>query len=162
MPPASNLWTMTQWGLDNLFNPGKRHMDDEKRRLQSTREEIGDNSGGRRIDLEGGTVSISVHGAASISVPTDDTDLTELAEQPEQPEGAGVLAAALEAEDLPTVALASDAEIEPDVVQEAEPPEVVPEVVEAKVEPELEPEPVAAPPAPRRRAVSASAWARQG
>lgn len=33
-------------------------MDEEKRRLQSTREEVGDSSGGRRIDLESGTVTI--------------------------------------------------------------------------------------------------------
>ena len=50
---------MTQWGLDTLFNPAKRHMDEEKRRLQSTREEIGDSSGGKRIDLESGAVTIS-------------------------------------------------------------------------------------------------------
>jgi hypothetical protein len=50
---------MTQWGLDTLFNPSKRHMDEEKRRLQSTREEIGDSSGGRRIDLESGKVTIN-------------------------------------------------------------------------------------------------------
>jgi hypothetical protein len=49
---------MTQWGLDVLFNPAKRHMDEEKRRLQSTREEIGDASGGKRIDLESGKVII--------------------------------------------------------------------------------------------------------
>jgi hypothetical protein len=49
---------MTQWGLDSLFNPAKRHMDEEKRRLQSTREEIGDSSGGKRIDLESGKVVI--------------------------------------------------------------------------------------------------------
>ena len=49
---------MTQWGLDTLFNPAKRHMDEEKRRLQSTREEVGDNSGGKRIDLESGKVVI--------------------------------------------------------------------------------------------------------
>jgi hypothetical protein len=49
---------VTQWGLDTLFNPAKRHMDEEKRRLQSTREEIGDNSGGNRIDLESGKVVI--------------------------------------------------------------------------------------------------------
>ena len=49
---------MTQWGLDTLFNPAKRHMDEEKQRLQSTREEIGDSSGGKRIDLESGKVSI--------------------------------------------------------------------------------------------------------
>jgi hypothetical protein len=49
---------MTQWGLDALFNPAKRHMDEEKRRLQATREEIGDSSGGKRIDLESGKVTI--------------------------------------------------------------------------------------------------------
>lgn len=52
------MGTVTQWGLDTLFNPAKRHMDEEKRRLQSTREEIGDSSGGRRIDLESGKVTI--------------------------------------------------------------------------------------------------------
>lgn len=57
---------MTQWGLDTLFNPAKRHMDEEKRRLQSTREEVGDNSGGRRIDLESGKVVIRK--------PDDDAD----------------------------------------------------------------------------------------
>ena len=50
---------MTQWGLDTLFNPAKRHMDEEKRRLQSTRSEVGDNSGGKRIDLESGKVVIA-------------------------------------------------------------------------------------------------------
>jgi hypothetical protein len=49
---------MTQWGLDSLFNPAKRHMDEEKQRLQSTREEVGDSSGGKRIDLESGKVTI--------------------------------------------------------------------------------------------------------
>jgi hypothetical protein len=55
---------MTQWGLDTLFNPAKRHMDEEKRRLQSTREEIGDNSGGNRIDLDSGKVVIRRDSAA--------------------------------------------------------------------------------------------------
>jgi Family of unknown function (DUF6191) len=49
---------MTQWGLDTLFNPAKRHMDEEKRRLQTTREQVGDSSGGRRVDLESGKVKI--------------------------------------------------------------------------------------------------------
>jgi hypothetical protein len=49
---------MTQWGLDVLFNPAKRHMDDEKQRLQSTREEVGDASKGNRIDLSTGKVVI--------------------------------------------------------------------------------------------------------
>lgn len=63
MPKRSSEWTyaggMTQWGLDVIFNPGKRHMDEEKLRMQSTREEVGDSSGGRRIDLESGRVVIS-------------------------------------------------------------------------------------------------------
>ncbi|SDI87830.1 hypothetical protein SAMN05444157_0599 [Frankineae bacterium MT45] len=49
---------MTQWGLDVLFNPSKRHMDEEKQRLQATRPIIGDASGGKRIDLESGKVRI--------------------------------------------------------------------------------------------------------
>jgi hypothetical protein len=55
---ARTLGGMTQWGLDTLFNPAKRHMDEEKRRLQSTREEVGDSSGGKRIDLESGKVKM--------------------------------------------------------------------------------------------------------
>jgi Family of unknown function (DUF6191) len=50
---------MTQWGIDTLFNPAKRHMDEEKRRLLSTREQLGDSSGGKRIDLESGKVTIA-------------------------------------------------------------------------------------------------------
>lgn len=50
---------MTQWGLEALFNPAKRHVEEEKRRLQATREEIGDSSGGQRIDLESGKVTIT-------------------------------------------------------------------------------------------------------
>lgn len=58
---------MTQWGLDSLFNPAKRHMDEEKRRLQATREEIGDSSGGKRIDLESGKVKIrKANGKATV------------------------------------------------------------------------------------------------
>jgi hypothetical protein len=53
---------MTQWGLDTLFNPAKRHMDEEKRRLQATRQQVGDTSGGKRIDLESGKVRIKPGG----------------------------------------------------------------------------------------------------
>jgi hypothetical protein len=65
---------MTEWGIDTLFNPGKRHMDEEKRRLQSTREEVGDASGGRRIDLESGTVKISRKPKADVPAQDDHTD----------------------------------------------------------------------------------------
>src|SRR3954453_12660401 len=64
---------MTQWGLDSLFNPGKRHMDEEKRRLQSTREEIGDSSGGKRIDLESGKVTIRKTEASESAEDIDET-----------------------------------------------------------------------------------------
>src|ERR1700709_479237 len=67
---------MTQWGLDTLFNPAKRHMDEEKRRLQSTREEIGDSSGGKRIDLESGKVVIRRDDA-------DEDDADEAVDGPE-------------------------------------------------------------------------------
>lgn len=70
---------MTQWGLDTLFNPAKRHMDEEKRRLQSTREEIGDSSGGKRIDLESGKVTIQ----RAAKENDEDSDATEAATPPQ-------------------------------------------------------------------------------
>jgi hypothetical protein len=66
---------MTQWGLDTLFNPAKRHMDEEKQRLQSTREEVGDSSGGKRIDLASGKVTIRRKTAATR--PGEDADLVD-------------------------------------------------------------------------------------
>ena len=70
---------MTQWGVDTLFNPAKRHMDEEKRRLQSTRQEVGDNSGGKRIDLESGKVRISRRSAEEPdpSAEADDSEDTD-------------------------------------------------------------------------------------
>jgi hypothetical protein len=76
---------MTEWGIDTLFNPGKRHMDEEKRRLQSTREEIGDSSGGKRIDLESGVVRIArktdepeTDGPETDELETDELETSEL------------------------------------------------------------------------------------
>jgi hypothetical protein len=71
---------MTEWGIDTLFNPGKRHLDEEKRRLQSTREEVGDSSGGRRIDFESGKVVISRGKSAQQDETTEDAAQTENAE----------------------------------------------------------------------------------
>ena len=71
---------MTQWGLDTLFNPAKRHMDEEKRRLQATREEIGDSSGGKRIDLESGKVKIrrtTAKPPAGEDADLDDADVND-------------------------------------------------------------------------------------
>jgi len=62
---------MTQWGIEALFNPGKRHMDEEKRRLQSTRQEIGDSSGGKRIDLGSGKVTLPGKSKAAASTEDD-------------------------------------------------------------------------------------------
>ncbi|MCU1689217.1 MAG: hypothetical protein JWN61_2546 [Pseudonocardiales bacterium] len=50
---------VTQWGLEAIFNPGKRFDDDERKHLEATREEAGDASGGRRIDLGSGKVVIA-------------------------------------------------------------------------------------------------------
>jgi hypothetical protein len=68
---------MTQWGLDTLFNPAKRHMDEEKRRLLSTREEMGDSSGGKRIDLESGKVTIRRAESDAEETDAEETDAEE-------------------------------------------------------------------------------------
>lgn len=67
---------MTQWGLEAIFNPGKRHDDDERRRLEATREEAGDSSGGKRIDLGSGRVVIS----RPTSKPADTSDAADAAD----------------------------------------------------------------------------------
>src|SRR5690606_15429830 len=71
---------MTEWGIDTLFNPSKRHMDEEKRRLQSTRQEVGDSSGGRRIDLDSGVVVISRKKQAQPSAGDNSDDISKDAE----------------------------------------------------------------------------------
>ncbi len=75
---------MTQWGIDTLFNPSKRHMDEEKRRLQTTREQIGDSSGGRRIDLESGKVTIRKSDEDAESEPKKDRKRSERIEAARQ------------------------------------------------------------------------------
>jgi hypothetical protein len=77
---------MTQWGLDTLFNPAKRHMDEEKQRLQSTREEVGDSSGGKRIDLESGKVTIK-RAARDGDAPVDEADEAAYAAEADEHEG---------------------------------------------------------------------------
>jgi hypothetical protein len=77
---------MTEWGIDTLFNPGKRHMDEEKRRLQSTREEVGDSSGGRRIDLESGAVRISRKEKPEPATPAAEADEVAEADESDTPE----------------------------------------------------------------------------
>jgi hypothetical protein len=76
---------MTQWGLDVLFNPAKRHMDEEKQRLQSTREEVGDASKGNRIDLSTGKVVIRRKAADDAADDaTTEADEAEVAEADEE------------------------------------------------------------------------------
>ncbi|MDJ0341404.1 DUF6191 domain-containing protein [Streptomyces sp. H10-C2] len=45
--------------IDDLFAPGRKHTEDERNRLELTREDAGDNDPGRgSIDLESGKVVI--------------------------------------------------------------------------------------------------------
>ena len=94
---------MTQWGLDVLFNPAKRHMDEEKQRLQSTREEVGDASKGNRIDLSTGKVVIrrkATDASDEAAEAADDAEAAEaLAEtEPAEAEAADQTEATNEAE----------------------------------------------------------------
>lgn len=79
---------MTQWGLDAVFNPAKRHMDEEKQRLQMTRQETGDSSGGDRIDLESGKVVIRRQASETADAEATDTEDEDQRETsaPEAPE----------------------------------------------------------------------------
>ncbi|HEX5565753.1 MAG TPA: DUF6191 domain-containing protein [Streptomyces sp.] len=48
--------------IEELFNPGRRHTNDERRRLENTRVEEGSNDPGRGpIDLASGRVLIRAH-----------------------------------------------------------------------------------------------------
>ncbi|MFJ8166693.1 DUF6191 domain-containing protein [Streptomyces sp. NPDC096136] len=45
--------------IQELFNPGRRHTDEEKKRLELSRTDVGDGDPGRGpIDLDSGTVLI--------------------------------------------------------------------------------------------------------
>jgi len=81
---------MTQWGLDTLFNPAKRHMDDEKQRLQATREEVGDASGGKRIDFASGKVLIRRGTARPAESVDDEADTDQADTDQEQPNSISV------------------------------------------------------------------------
>lgn len=90
---------MTQWGIDALFNPGKRHMDEEKRRLQATRQEIGDSSGGKRIDLSSGKVTLKGRPKPN-ATDADDTADAEDTQDAEDAEDAEDAQDAEDAEDI--------------------------------------------------------------
>ncbi|MFF8277380.1 DUF6191 domain-containing protein [Streptomyces lateritius] len=65
---------------EELFAPGRKHTDDERRRLALTREEPGDGDLSRGpIDLASGRVTIRVPGEGAREMPTDmpDTALTD-------------------------------------------------------------------------------------
>ena len=97
---------MTQWGLDVLFNPAKRHMDEEKQRLQSTREEVGDASKGNRIDLASGKVTIRRKAA--------DADDAEDAEDADESAAAAPAVADTDATDESDVAAGESSNTETD------------------------------------------------
>jgi hypothetical protein len=78
---------VTQWGLEAIFNPGKRFDDDERKHLEATREEAGDASGGRRIDLGSGKVVIAKKDAGEDS----DADTKTSGSEPTGSELAGSL-----------------------------------------------------------------------
>ena len=94
---------MTQWGLDALFNPSKRHMDEEKRRLQATREEIGDASDGKRIDFGTGKVVIKR------KTPTGSEAVESAAAGSEAVESAVAESEAVESEAVESAAAGSEA-----------------------------------------------------
>jgi len=75
---------MTQWGIGSLFNPGQRHAEEEKLRLQSTRDEVGDSSGGQRIDLDLGKVVIRKKPASTVEEDQSDaaSDATDELDDP--------------------------------------------------------------------------------
>ncbi|WP_395512262.1 DUF6191 domain-containing protein [Streptomyces racemochromogenes] len=51
--------------IEELFNPGRRHTDEEKKRLELSRTDVGDGDPGRGpIDLDSGTVLIRPAGGA--------------------------------------------------------------------------------------------------
>ena len=90
---------MTQWGLDVLFNPAKRHMDDEKQRLQSTREEVGDASKGNRIDLGSGRVVIRRKASAEAQDAEAEADAEATEEAADEDEATATGEATATAED---------------------------------------------------------------
>ncbi|MEV7173216.1 DUF6191 domain-containing protein [Streptomyces sp. NPDC093224] len=52
--------------IEELFNPGRKHTDEEKKRLELSRTDVNDNDPGRGpIDLDSGTVVIRPGGRAA-------------------------------------------------------------------------------------------------
>jgi hypothetical protein len=62
-------------------------MDEEKRRLQSTREEIGDSSGGNRIDFESGKVTIRMSSKPKAETDEADDELAEVSDSVDDADG---------------------------------------------------------------------------
>ncbi|OON79746.1 DUF6191 domain-containing protein [Streptomyces tsukubensis] len=68
--------------IDALFAPGRKHSEDEKRRLEMTREQAGDNDPGRGpIDLSSGKVVVRVPGSDTApAAPTEPQEADAAAE----------------------------------------------------------------------------------
>lgn len=65
--------------FDELFAPGRKHTEDERNRLELTREDEGSSDPARGpIDLASGTVTVRLPGKPSEDAPED-------AEEPDQP-----------------------------------------------------------------------------
>lgn len=62
--------------IEELFNPGRRHTDEEKKRLELSRTDVGDGDPGRGpIDLDSGTVLIRpAAGAPPVEAEAEDAE----------------------------------------------------------------------------------------
>ncbi|MDT0418459.1 DUF6191 domain-containing protein [Streptomyces sp. DSM 41982] len=60
--------------FDMLFNPGRKHTDDERSRLELTREDVGDGDPGHGpVDLRSGKVTVRVTTSGLVPPTTENT-----------------------------------------------------------------------------------------
>ncbi|WP_328465663.1 DUF6191 domain-containing protein [Streptomyces sp. NBC_00448] len=73
--------------FDELFAPGRKHTEDERNRLELTREDEGSSDPARGpIDLASGTVTVRVPDkAADDADDSDDTDAPDVRDIPDDP-----------------------------------------------------------------------------
>jgi hypothetical protein len=70
--------------FDVIFNPGRKHTEDEQSRLELTREDVGEGDPGHGpIDLRSGKVTVRV--ASTGPVPPTPADTPEEAPEPQAP-----------------------------------------------------------------------------
>jgi hypothetical protein len=74
--------------IDELFVPGRRHAEDERNRLELTREDEGSNDPARGpVDLAGGKVTIRLPRRSAEDSDSMTPEEPEGLEEPEEPEG---------------------------------------------------------------------------